>query len=66
MLFRSNSKARKFLILRGVLDSPEKSESIYHTPSSLFYMNNKIDHIFVACDERIEDISTYRFLEKGT
>ncbi len=61
-----NSKARKFLILRGVLDSPEKSESIYHTPSSLFYMNNKIDHIFVACDERIEDISTYRFLEKGT
>lgn len=60
------SKAMKFLILRGVLDSPEKTQEIYYNPSSLFYLNNKIDHIFVACDERIEDVSNYKFLNKST
>lgn len=60
------SKAMKFLILRGVLDSPEKMQEIYYNPSSVFYLNNKIDHIFVTCDERIEDVSNYRFLHKST
>lgn len=60
------SKTKMFLILRGVLDSPKKMQEIYYNPSSLFYINNRIDHIFVACDERIEDISNYRFLNKST
>lgn len=60
------SKAQKILILRGVLDSPQKLDEIYYNPSSLNYLNNKIDHIFVACDEKIEDVTNYKFLDRTT
>lgn len=60
------SKAQKFLVLRGVLDSQEKLHEIYYNSSSLYYLNNKIDHVFVACDERIEDIGNYKFLDRNT
>ena len=63
MLYQS--KAIKIMVLRGVLDSPAKVKDIYLNSKSRKIINALIDHIVVACDERIIDITNYGFLDKN-
>lgn len=59
-----NSRAKKILILRGVLDSPQKIKDIYLEANSIYLISCKIDHIYIACDERIVSLDRdYSFFD---
>jgi predicted glycosyltransferase len=49
--------ARKYFVLRGVLDRPEVVRAEIFDPASLPLLDRVYERIFVTCDERVIDLS---------
>ena len=64
-ILSNDTRARKYFVLRGVLDRPEEVSKTIFPRKALWLLEHKYDRIFVACDPKIIDVGGEYDLPSG-
>lgn len=56
-IIQENTHAKCYLILRGVLDEPQRIDAVFFNPRARYLIENRYDRILVTADQMVVDVA---------